>query len=196
MQIIPPGDKQKIPMTKDTIIQFVCFITNLELDAFIAKWEPYAKKLLHKKEEPNLQQLVTASKNKFRYISQHEWPDRDFTFTFMNERKSEHFPEHNVRVVQIGGYVSHVSNKKHTEMEDEHRLIAFIGHNENDLDFFRQLPLYRHLLIHQAFYESCMYGYVLEFFVPEKDAGELLLQLKQRPGVEAGIYKDCLVPAT
>ena len=181
-------------MTKDSIVQFVCFITNLELDDFVAKWEPYAKKLLRKKEEPNLQQQVTESKNKFRYISQHEWPDSDYNFSFMNERKSDHFPEHNVRVVQIGGYVSRDATKKNTEEEGEHKLIAFISHNENDINFFRQLPFYRQLLVHQAFYESCMYGYVLEFFVPEKDAEELLLQLKQRPGVEAGIYRNCLVP--
>jgi hypothetical protein len=34
----------------------------------------------------------------------------------------------------------------------------------------------------------------MEFFVPEKDADELLLQLKQRPGTETGIYRESLVP--
>ncbi len=180
-------------MIKDTIVQFVCFVTNLELDEFAPKWEQYAKRLMNKKQEPNLQQQVTKSKNKFRYISQHEWPDRDFHFSFMNERTSEHFPEHNVRVVQIGGYISQQEKIKHSEEDGEVKLIAFISHNETYIDFYSQLPLYHHLNIYQAFYESCTYGYVLEFFVPERDADELLLQLKQRPGVETGIYKECLV---
>lgn len=181
-------------MIKDTIVQFVCFVTNLELDEFAPKWEEYAKKLISKKQEQNLQQQVTETKNKYRYLSQHVWPDRDFQFTFMNERKSEHFPEHNVRVVQIGGYILQQQKKRILEDDGDSKLIAFISHNENDIDFYRQLPLYRRLNIYQAFYESCTYGYVLEFFAPEKDAEELLLQLKQRPGVEAGIYKECLVP--
>lgn len=180
-------------MIKDTIVQFVCFVTNLELDEFAPKWEQYGKKLMNKKQEPDLQQQITESKNKFRYISQHEWPEQDFHFDFMNERKSEHFPEHNVRVVQIGGYITKQSKKRYTEEEDDIKVIAFVSHNETDIDFYRQLPLYRHLNIHQAFYESCSYGYVLEFFVPEKNSEELLLQLKQRPGVETGIYKECIV---
>jgi len=178
-------------MSKDTIVQFVCFITNLETEEFAPKWEQYAKRLMTKKDEAALQQQVTENKNKFRFISRHEWPDRDFKFSFMNDRKSSHFPEHNVRVVEIGGYITNPGKKRIVEEEGECKLIAFLGHNENDIDFYRQLPFFRHLTIHQAFYESCTYGYVLEFFVPETDSEELLAQLKQRPGVETGIYKEC-----
>ncbi len=181
-------------MIKDTIVQFVCFVTNLKLDEFAPKWERYAEKLIHKKSEPVLQQHAAETKTKFRYVSQHEWPDRDFHFIFTNEKRSEHFPEHNVRVLQAGGYIPLHLKKRNSEKDGDIKLIAFISHDENDLDFYRQLPLYRHLNIHQAYYESCTYGYVLEFFVPEDAADELLLQLKQRSGVEAGIYKECLVP--
>ena len=178
-------------MKKDTIVQFVGFITNLDIDAFAPKWEFYAKRI-NKKHEPALQQLVTESKNKFRYISQHEWTDPGSNFTFMNERKSDHFPEHNVKVIHAGGYIPLQMQRRQPEEEGDVKLVAFIGHNETDLDFYRGLT-YRHLNIHQAFYESCMYGYVLEFFVPETDAEELQQLLKQRPGVETGIYKECLV---
>ncbi len=181
-------------MIKDAIVQYVCFVTNLGVEEFTPKWEQYAKRLMNKKHDPSLLQQVTDSKNKFKYISQHEWPDRDFNFTFMNERKSEHFPEHNVRVVQIGGYTSQQSNKRSLPEDGDSTVIAFISHQETDIDFYRRLPLYRHLNINQAFYESCTYGYVLEFFSTEKDSEELLLLLKQRPGVETGIYKECLVP--
>ncbi len=179
---------------KDTIVQFVGFVTDLGLDEFAPKWEHYAKRFMSKKTDSTLQEQVPANRNKFRFVSKHEWADRDFHFSFMNEKKSEHFPEHNVRVVQTGGYIPLHTKKRSREENDDTRLIAFISHDENDIDYYRRIALYRHLEIYQAYYESCTYGYVLEFFVPEADAGVLLLLLKQRPGVEAGIYKDCLVP--
>ena len=181
-------------MKKDTIYQFVCFITNLELDEFAPKWEHYAKRLMNKKTEPALQQLVNGTKNRYRFISQHAWPDQDFQFSFMDERRSEHFPEHNARVVQIGGYISLQPDRGQIEEDTDVKLIAYISHSETDIDFYRKLPLFHHLNIYQAFYESCSFGYVMEFFVPEKDADALLLQLKQRSGVETGIYRECFVP--
>ena len=90
-------------MKKTTIVQFVCFVTNLEADDFAPKWERYAKKLIDYSAETTILQQV-ETKGKYRYLSQHDWQDRDLHFSFMNDRKSEHFPEHNVKVVQIGGY--------------------------------------------------------------------------------------------
>ncbi len=183
-------------MKKDTIIQFVCFATNLELDEFVPKWDRYAKKLLNKKPVPTLQQQVAKTKNKFRYVSQHEWPDQDFHFTFMTEKWSEHFPEHNVRVVQAGGYIPLEEKKRQPGEEGDIKLVSFVGHDENDIEYYRQLPLYRKLYIHQAYYESCSFGYVMYFFVSDAEVDELLHILKQRPGVETGIYKECLVAQT
>jgi len=181
-------------MKKDTIIQFICFATSLELDAFAPNWERFVKRLKNKTTEPSLQQQVPETKNKYRYVSQHESPDGDFNFRFMNERKSEHFLEQQVRVIQIGGYVC-LQFKKRNDIDDSRvRLIAFVGHNETDIDFYRQIPIDGHLDIYQAYYESCNYGYVLEFFIPETDAEDLILQLKQRLHVEAGIYKEAFVP--
>lgn len=178
-------------LKKDTIVQFVCFITKLELDEFAPKWEQFAKRLTGKKQETDLQEHISESKNKFRYISRHEWAAEDFQFSFMNDRKSEHFPEQNVKVVQIGGYISQTTKKYH-EKDSDVTLISFISHNETDMDFYRQLTLPHHLNIYQAFYENCTYGYILEFFVPENDSQELLEQLKQRPDAETGMYKACL----
>jgi hypothetical protein len=110
----------------------------------------------------------------------------------MNERKSEHFPEHNVKVVQAGGYIPLQQHKRHSGEHNDVNLIALISHNENDISFYSQLPFYHRLNIHQAFYESCLYGYILEFMVPESDADELLHHLQQRSGVESGIYRECL----
>ena len=181
-------------MKKDTICQFVCFTTNLELDAFAPQWEHFAKRLMNKKTEPVLQQQVPGTKSRFRYISQHVWPDQDFQFSFMHERRSEHFPEHNAKVIQIGGYISLQSDRGHLEEDGDVRLMAFISHSETDVEFYHSLPLFHHLNIYRAFYESCSFGYVMEFFVSEKDADQLLLQLKQRTGVETGLFRECFVP--
>lgn len=162
------------------------------MDEFAPLFERYAKRLTNKKAGSALHQQAAETKTRFRYISKHEWTDADFHFTFMNERRSEHFPEHNVKVVQAGGYLPLEIKRKHSEEDGEVKLIAFVGHDENDIDFYRGLAC-NDLNIHQAFYESCTYGYVMEFFVADNDAAELLRQLKQRPGVETSIYKECLV---
>jgi hypothetical protein len=66
----------------------------------------------------------------------------------MNERRSEHFPEHNVKVVQTGGYVPLHIEKRQPEEDGDVTLISFISHNENDIEFYRRLTLYRHLNIY------------------------------------------------
>lgn len=181
-------------MIKDTIVQYVGFITNLTIEEFTPKWDQYAKRLMNKKHEPILLEQLAKSKNKFKFISLHKWPDRDFNFTFMNERKTEHFLEHNVKVVQLGGYITSSVKQKGLSEDGDSIVVAFVNHQESDIDFFRNLPFHRHLNINQAFYESCTYGYVLEFISSEKDNEELVVLLKQRPGVETGIFKECLVP--
>ncbi|HKO79075.1 MAG TPA: hypothetical protein VJU78_01710 [Chitinophagaceae bacterium] len=179
-------------MKKNTIVQFVCFTTDLELDDFVPKWERYAKRLMIHNPETTLQQAET--KSKFRYISQHEWQEGDFHFTFMNQKRSEHFPEHNVKVVQIGGYtLLETENRNRIAKNGSAKLIAFISQDEYEIGFYRQLPFYNRLNIYQPYYESCSYGHVLEFFVPEMNADELVRQIKQRKGADTGIYKECMM---
>jgi hypothetical protein len=180
-------------MKKDTIIQFVGFITNLGFDQFVTKWEQYARRLINGHEESTLLQEA-ETKSKFRYVSQHEWPDQDFKFNFMNANRSEHFPEHNVKVVQVGGYTPLQMECSHGEEGNNAKLIAFISHDEMEIDFYRKVPSYKFLNIYQSYYESCTYGYVLEYFIPHTAAAELLDLLKRRSGVEIVRFKECLVP--
>jgi len=180
-------------MKKDTISQFVCFITNLEFEEFVSRWEPYAKRFMNKKVETTLQQLG-ETKSRFKYISQHEWPQEDFQFAFMEGRKgSEHFPEHNVKVVQAGGYTLIQSESRHHELAEDVKVMAFVSHRENNIDFYKQLPSYRYLNIFQAYYESCSYAYIMEYFVEEAYVDDIIKQLKTRSGIEVAIYKECLV---
>ena len=181
-------------MIKDTIVQFVCFLTNLDPDEFSPVWERYGDQLKSKKAEPVLLQQVSLNKNKFRYVSVHEWPERDFNFTFINEKPSKYFTENKVRILQAGGYKPIQIEKRKSAGINYNRILAFISHNESGISFYQQLPLYSSLNIYQAFYESCIYGYILDFYVPEINSNELLHQLNQRAGLETGIYTECLVP--
>jgi len=179
-------------MKKDSIIQFVCFITHLDFEEFVVKWEHYAKQFMTNSGAMTLQQGA-ETKSRYKYVSQHEYRQEGFRFAFMKGRSSEHFPEQKVKVIQAGGYMPVQIECRHLE-EGDVKVMAFISHNETDIDFYSQVSLYRHLNIYQAYYESCTYGYILEFFTPETDAHELVEQLKTRAGIDVALYRECLVP--
>jgi hypothetical protein len=131
------------------------------------------------------------TKSRFRYLSQHEWSDGDFQFSFMNEKKSEHFPGSNVKVVQAGGYVVLHSQHKQREQHDV-KVVALINHDEMDIEFYQHIEGCKNFTIYQAYYESCQYAYIAEYFVPEKDQAILVDMLKKRPCVEAAQYRECV----
>ena len=65
---------------------------------------------------------------------------------------------------------------------------------ETDLGIFRQFSVHGKLNIYEAYYENCDFAYILEFFVKNEYAGDVLQQLKILTSFEeAGIYKECLV---
>jgi hypothetical protein len=182
-------------MKKNTIVHFVGFVTPLEPDTFIPAWEQYAKRFMGKKNGSTFQQDILARKNKPNYLSRHEWDEPGFDFSFMNGRRSEHFPEHNIRVVQLGGYLLMDPDLAQANKEKDTKVISFISHDETDLGFYRKLPC-RYLRVNQAYYESCQYGYILEFFVNESGVDQLLELLKQREKLETGVYREpALLPA-
>lgn len=180
-------------MKKESIVQFVGFITRLDFEEFVTKWDYYARQFSTDPCTMILQQGVET--NKYKYISQQECPEENFKFAFMKGRSSEHFAEHKVKVVQAGGYLR-VQTVKCLHVEKDHaKIMAFIDHQQTDIGFYRQLSQYSCLNIYQAYYESCAYGHILEFFAPEANAASLLQQLKTRTGTEAALYRECLVPS-
>jgi len=180
-------------MKKDAIVQFVCFMTDLHFTEFVAKWEFYASQFTNGPSQLKLQEQF-ESKSKFKYISQHECQDKEFEFAFMKGRNSGHFPEHKAKVIQAGGYMPQQMEYPNKKEKGIVKIVAFISHGETDIAFYSQLPLYRYLNIYQAWYESCLYAYVMEYYVEETHAVDLLRQLKARDGVEAGLYKECSLP--
>lgn len=179
-------------MKKDAIIQFVCFMTDLPFAEFVTKWDFYAAQFTDSHSQLKLQEQI-ESKSKFKYISLHESHGKEFEFAFMKGRNSGHFPEHKAKVIQAGGYMAQQIEYPNKNEKGIVKIIAFISHEENDISFYSQLP-YRYLNIYQAWYESCLYAYVMEFFVEETQAAGLLSQLKGRYGAEAGLYKESKLP--
>ncbi len=181
-------------MKKETIVQFVCFETSVAFDAFIQHWEHYVKKFDTKQVKTNLLQQM-AAKNKYKYVSQHVWPEDDFQFTFTKEKPAVTFPETKIRVVQAGGYKPMQIECSHDEDKNAIKILLFLNKAVYDIAPFIALESYVYLNIYEAYYESCTYSYILEFFVEEADVEELSLQLKNEPRhSEIGIYTECLVP--
>ncbi len=180
-------------MKKDSIIHFVGFTTDIGFDEFIVKWDYYARQVSTGNSAVVLQQ-DTDTKSRFKYVSQHKLKNDDIMFTFMKGRNSEHFADQKVRVVNIGGYTALQTGCKHPEENTDTRLIVFISHNETDINFYRQLLPPDCINLYQAYYESCAYGYIAEFFLPEAGVADLAEQLKIRTGCEVSQYKECMVP--
>ena len=176
-------------MNKDSIVQFICFSTELDREDFISIWKTYANQLTDDKTNILLNEAVALkSKNKFKYVSRHESVSSEFLFAFIKESRSASFSE-KAKVVQAGGYTPEQIQCEHSEVKGDVKVIAFIDHDETELGFYHR-QTYRHLNIYQAYYENCAYGYIMEFFLDEQDAPLLIEQLKTRSGVEVALYKE------
>jgi len=178
-------------LKKDRIIQFVGFITVLDSASFLPKWKEYVRLLGPGHVNPELMEQEPEGKNRFRFISKHEWPDESFDFITKNGKRTEHFPELNVRAIHAGGYVALSDNPRNRSEAGELRLIAFISHNENDLSYYRELAPAANLSVYQAYYESCSHGYILEFVLSAHLIPELTAKLKARPGTEICVCRTC-----
>jgi hypothetical protein len=176
--------------TGATIVQFVCFETNTGLDQFVTEWDSYVKKFLTKDIAFSLQEQ-SGKKCRYKYISMNKWPEDNFQFVFMQGRLSDHFYEGRVKVVQAGGY-SPIQVERSTEQENLIKIIAFL--KDGDCSAYTSIPGYDYLNIYQAYYQNCLYTYVLEFFVHESRASEVYKQLTDSTvHIEAGIYSECVL---
>jgi hypothetical protein len=172
------------------IVQFVCFITGLEIVDFVPEWESFAGDMEHVKIATALLQKQPESPGKYRYISLHPCQQDDTQFSFIKQRISKYFHNHDVKVIHAGGYIPVQMKRTSKAAKGEVKLIVCLSHQDGDIEFYKSLPLYNDLNIYQAYYESCTYGFILEFFVGEKTVGELELKVKRRPDTERGIYKE------
>ena len=175
--------------TKDTIVQFVCYETSMNTEAFVVQWERFTKRFLSKGIEVTLQEQIIR-KNKFKFVSRNIWPQDSFQFVFMEGRLSHNFPEGHVKVIEAGGYTP-LQMECTRAKADMTKVIVFSKNNQTDIEDFKKLTGYRHLNIYEAYYESCKYVNIFEFFVKDDTAQEFIKQLDtQSNTLELGIYKE------
>ena len=176
-------------MKKDTIVQFVSFETTVATNEFRAQWEEY-NNLVTGKQEVTLQQEVDG-KNLFRYISQHMFHEDNIQFTFKKGRRSSHNPEMEMRIKETGGYSVLQLECDQETTASNCKVFVFLS-TAPELKLYKELLAYQYLNIYQAYYESCTYTYILEFFVDNRNVPQLLEQLKIHNRIsEIGVYKEC-----
>jgi len=176
-------------MKEKPIIHFVSFETTLDSEAFFIQWEKYTQST-NTAFQATLQQHIVRN-GKFKYVSQHRCPSNEFQFAFTKERRSPKIPEAEVRKKLAGGYSvlqrEHLSDLKHNES----KILIFITDPVTDLDSFRHFCVHGKLNIYEAYFENCQFAYILEFFVKDEYASDVLQQLKILTSFsEAGIYKE------
>ncbi|MEO5564156.1 MAG: hypothetical protein ABIR18_11995 [Chitinophagaceae bacterium] len=182
-------------MRKDMLVQFVCFETKIDTGEFLQQWERLMNGITGKNKLPEvINKAIT--KTRFNYISKHQWPQDDFQFVFKkNRRGTERFAESRVRVVQAGGYVPVQIEHEQNEDDDICNIIIFNSSHETDFNVFKKLESKQKVNIYQAFYENCMYGSIIEYFISKEEAPALHEELKTKfPDLEIVTYEDCPLP--
>jgi hypothetical protein len=175
-------------MSQDTIVQFVSFETTLDREEFITKWQEYTRS---NNSDRNVTMQQSAKENGFRYLVQHRCATGGPGFVFEKGKRSSRTPEIGITTKLAGGYSYLQSKRKNDINANECKVFAFLTSPSADLDVFRQLDANSQLNIYEAYYENCRYAYILEFFVKNKNAAELLDSLKKIDVAETGIYKEC-----
>jgi len=179
-------------MREETLFQFVGFETAVGLDDFTSQWENFARKFFKQDIHTITLQQQLKSRHRFRYMSMNEWPQDKFCFSFMEGRGSDYFPDHRVKVVQAGGYAPvHVEceNRAH----EETKIMLMLNEEDITKSSFNKMP-YHYLNIYQAYYQSCLYSHILEFYTEDGYSMDLYELLKKHfAHCEAGMYRECLV---
>ncbi len=177
-------------MSVTSIVQFVSFETVLDREKFIPQWELFnrsSKKVL----SVTLQQ--SEKKGGFHYMAQHRYAEGEFQFIFEKKAKSSRTPEVEIKARQAGGYGILQLERTIDTYEDENKVFVFLTDPQSDLQPYRDLSVKRNLNIYEAFYENCMYAYILEYFITHKNETNFLEQLKLQPLNKFEVYKECML---
>jgi hypothetical protein len=177
-------------MKKDSIVQFVCFDTNIDYNEFAGIMENYIRKKKNAKEEIAVMEAV---KGRFRYVSRHIAQGGDFRFVFNRGRNPDALTTNTLRIVQAGGYNPVQIEYKPGGGPELVEIMVFVNKAQTDISVLKEGGLYKYLDIYEAYFESCMYSSILHFFTEASDAENLLARIKAQPlNSEMGIYRECL----
>jgi hypothetical protein len=98
-----------------------------------------------------------------------------------------------IKARQAGGYAILQAERIKGTYEDENKVFVFLTDAQTDLMLFRQLSVKKNLNIYEAFYENCLYAYILEYFVNNKDEAAFLEQLRLLCPNKFEVFKECLL---
>lgn len=177
-------------MDKDSIIHFVGFITRLHADDFVGQWKRYAKEFSQDESDHlSMLQEQTSGKGKYKYISQHEFQEEDFRFTFMKDRDTHNFPDQGAKVVMLGGYAPVLISQENQYKKAEVKVLMFFTGNLISSQFYYNMLQNMRPNIYEAFYENCVYSNIIEFTTSADDALKLKDWLVQKcEGADISIY--------
>ncbi len=174
-------------MTIDTKVQFVCFETTLDREPFMKRWKAY------KRSSRSDADVIMQQSNKdggFLYIAQHRFESNDTQFEFSKEVRSGRLVQEKIKMTIVGGYALMQLENTQTAAQDESKIFVFIDDATNNLASYRELADTQKLNIYQAFFQNCRYAYILEYFVKNKYASQLIEQLEKHDIIKPGIYQE------
>lgn len=180
-------------MRNNQIVQFVSFITSSEPETFLPAWKKYAREEMFPKNEPILLQRQSGSRNKFQYLSRHSWPEGEDCFSFKTSRKQGYFPEFPVQIQHIGGFIPVETVPACFQKENKHRLLVLAEQDDGEPSRPDGQPLVYRCNRYQAFYESCRYAQVTEFFGDSESLETIAGFYRLKPGTEAVLLRDCRI---
>ena len=176
------------------MVQFVYFETHLDSSQFIEQWERFTRSV---NLDPDVILQQSEKKGSFTYLAQHHCAAGDFEFVFARTRRPKnHTISVPIRTEHLGGYAFLESERKNDLEVGESKVFAFLTNSQADLDSYRQMCPQSNLNIYEAYYESCKYAYILEFFLKNELAADLERELKLSNAGEIGIYKECVLEIT
>lgn len=79
--------------------------------------------------------MQEANENaRYKYISQHEFSEEEFSFSFMKDRSSENFPDQKARVVMLGGYMLAGTAQGRYNIKTDTRMLVFLDRDMPDIE--------------------------------------------------------------
>lgn len=176
-------------MVEDTIVQFVCFETAMDENAFVDRWKKYSSS---EQSTQNTCLYQSASGNSYKYVSVHKCANGQFNFEFKKGRNPTPQPETEIRGRQAGGYSLLQEDRKGGELrKKECRLFVFINSPQHSLQELKTLKAECEVNIYEAYFENCAYNYIAEYYVNENIVPDLLDEMKSLHITGTGIYTQC-----
>jgi len=176
-------------MDNTRIVHFIGFVTNLHFEEFSPLWESYIRRITEATGKNTVIKIAEKRKNLFRYLSRHESGSTEFRFTYTKSGVPVKFPERKATVISAGGYQLVQQQCPSNTVTNDVKVLAFLPPGETELNFYHR-QLYRHLNIYEAYFENCIYSYILEFYIQKQDAEALVKELKSRNGTEAAVFQE------